>query len=56
LQAGAYPVLEGLTGADTVVVGNLAQLRSGLSVQSAMPLQSPFTGMRLPAASRPQTR
>lgn len=56
LQAGAYPVLEGLSGADTVVVGNLAQLRSGLSVQSATPLQSPFAGMRLPAASRPQAR
>ena len=35
LQGGAYPVLEGLTAADTVVVGNLAQLRSGLSVQPA---------------------
>jgi RND family efflux transporter MFP subunit len=56
LQNGAFPVKEGLTAADTVVVGNLAQLRSGLSVQSATPLQSPFAGMRLPAASRPQAR
>jgi hypothetical protein len=56
LQAGAYPVLEGISGADTVVVGNLAQLRSGLSVQSATPLQSPFAGMRLPAPSRTQAR
>ena len=33
LQDGAYPVLDGLTASDTVVVGNLAQLRSGLSVK-----------------------
>jgi multidrug efflux pump subunit AcrA (membrane-fusion protein) len=56
LQNGAYPVLEGLSAADTVVVGNLAQLRSGLSVQSATALQSPFAGMRLPAPSRTQAR
>jgi membrane fusion protein, multidrug efflux system len=56
LQGGAYPVLEGLTAADTVVVGNLAQLRSGLSVQSATAVQSPFTGMRLPASGGTQAR
>jgi autotransporter-associated beta strand protein len=56
LQDGAYPVLEGLTAADTVVVGNLAQLRSGLSVQSVTALQSPFAGMRIPPASRTQAR
>jgi hypothetical protein len=49
-------VLEGLTAADTVVVGNLAQLRSGLSVQSATAVQSPFTGMRLPASGGTQAR
>ncbi len=38
LQNGAYPVLEGISAADTVVVGNLAQLRSGLSVQPASAL------------------
>lgn len=56
LQNGAYPVLEGLTAADTVVVGNLAQLRSGLSVQSATAGQSPFAGLRLPPPGRPQAR
>ncbi len=40
LQNGAYPVLAGISAADTVVVGNLAQLRSGLSVQPAMGLAS----------------
>ena len=33
LQGGAYPVLSGLRPQDSVVLGNLAQLRSGLSVQ-----------------------
>jgi RND family efflux transporter MFP subunit len=56
LQEGAYPVLAGLSTADTVVVGNLAQLRSGLSVQSVTAQQSPFAGMRLPAPSRTQAR
>ena len=56
LQGGAYPVLEGLSAADTVVVGNLAQLRSGLSVQSATAVQSPFAGMRLPASGGTQAR
>jgi len=56
LQDGAYPVLEGLSAADTVVLGNLAQLRSGLAVQSATALQSPFAGMRLPAPNRTQAR
>jgi membrane fusion protein (multidrug efflux system) len=56
LQDGAYPVLEGLSAADTVVLGNLAQLRSGLSVQSATAQQSPFAGMRMPATSRTQAR
>lgn len=50
LQNGAYPVLAGLTAADTVVVGNLAQLRSGLAVQSITAQNSPFAGMRIPAA------
>ena len=35
LQGGAYPVLEGLRPQDSVVLGRLAQLRSGLSVQPA---------------------
>lgn len=56
LQDGVYPVLEGLSATDSVILGNLAQLRSGLAVQSATPLQSPFAGMRLPAPSRPQAR
>ena len=45
LQNGAYPVKEGLTAADTVVVGNLAQLRSGLSVQPATAMLQPAAGM-----------
>jgi RND family efflux transporter MFP subunit len=45
LQGGAYPVLGGLTVADTVVVGNLAQLRSGLSVQPATAMLQPAGGM-----------
>ena len=45
LQNGAYPVKEGLTSADTVVVGNLAQLRSGLSVQPATAMLQPGPGM-----------
>ena len=45
LQNGAYPVKEGLSAADTVVVGNLAQLRSGLSVQPATAMLQPAAGM-----------
>ena len=45
LQNGAYPVMEGLSAADTVVVGNLAQLRSGLSVQPATAMLQPAAGM-----------
>ena len=37
LQDGAYPVRAGLSPADRVVVGNLAQLRSGLTIQPAPP-------------------
>lgn len=33
LQRGSFPVQAGLAPADTVIVGNLAQLRSGLTVQ-----------------------
>ena len=33
LQNGAYPVLDGITAADTVVVGNLAQLRAVVEVK-----------------------
>jgi hypothetical protein len=51
LQNGAFPVKEGLTAADTVVVGNLAQLRSGLSVQPAAAMLQPAAGMRAPAAA-----
>jgi len=40
MQAGAYPVLQGITAADQVVLGNLAQLRSGLSVQPVNPAQA----------------
>ena len=39
MQAGAYPVLQGITAADQLVLGNLAQLRSGLSVQPVNPAQ-----------------
>ena len=39
--SSAYPVLAGISAADTVVVGNLAQLRSGLSVQPSMGLGMP---------------
>ena len=35
LQGGAYPVLGGLRPQDSLVLGRLAQLRSGLSVQPA---------------------
>jgi len=35
MQNGGFPVLQGITAADTVVVGNLAQLRSGISIQPA---------------------
>ncbi|MFZ0408755.1 MAG: efflux RND transporter periplasmic adaptor subunit [Cyanobium sp.] len=45
LQNGVFPVKEGLTAADTVVVGNLAQLRSGLSVQPATSMLQPAAGM-----------
>jgi len=51
LQNGAYPVKEGFTAADTVVVGNLAQLRSGLSVQPATAMLQPAAGMPAPAAA-----
>jgi len=51
LQNGAYPVKEGLTAADTVVVGNLAQLRSGLSVQPATAMLQPGPGMPPPAGA-----
>lgn len=50
LQGGAYPVREGLSPADTVVVGNLAQLRSGLSVQPATAMLQPGGPMAAPAA------
>ena len=63
LQAGAYPVLEGLTVADTVVVGNLAQLRSGLSVQPATAMLQPAGGMavapsptKAPSTKAPSTK
>jgi hypothetical protein len=49
LQNGAYPVRAGITAADTVVVGNLAQLRSGLSVQPATAMLQP-AAMGMPAA------
>ena len=39
MQAGAYPVLQGITADDQVVLGNLAQLRSGISVQPVNPDQ-----------------
>ena len=39
MQDGAYPVLQGITAADQVVLGNLAQLRSGISVQPVNPDQ-----------------
>jgi membrane fusion protein (multidrug efflux system) len=38
MQNGGFPVLQGLTAADTLVVGNLAQLRSGISIQPATPM------------------
>ncbi len=56
LQNGAYPVLDGLGASDTVVVGNLAQLRSGLSVQSVSASASPLAGMALPSADRTRAR
>jgi RND family efflux transporter MFP subunit len=49
LQNGAYPVKAGLSPADTVVVGNLAQLRSGLSVQPATAMLQPGPGMAAPS-------
>jgi membrane fusion protein (multidrug efflux system) len=52
LQDGAYPVLDGLTASDTVVVGNLAQLRSGLSVLPA----TAGGGTAWPATDRSQGR
>jgi RND family efflux transporter MFP subunit len=51
LQNGAYPVLAGISAADTVVVGNLAQLRSGLSVQSAMGLAASGGSMAGPGGA-----
>jgi membrane fusion protein, multidrug efflux system len=56
LQDGAYPILAGISAGDAVVVGNLAQLRSGLSVQSAAPMAHSPNGMASPAAGRTQTR
>jgi RND family efflux transporter MFP subunit len=50
LQNGAYPVLEGITAADSVVVGNLAQLRSGLSLQPSLAMLPPGGGA-MPSAS-----
>ncbi|MFN7900059.1 MAG: efflux RND transporter periplasmic adaptor subunit [Synechococcaceae cyanobacterium] len=44
LQGGAYPVLGGLRPQDAVVLGRLAQLRSGLAVQ-------PGAGMAPPAST-----
>lgn len=38
LQGRAFPVLAGVAPADTLIVGNLAQLRSGLSVQPGRPV------------------
>jgi RND family efflux transporter MFP subunit len=35
LQAGAFPVKQGLSAGDSLILGNLAQLRSGLSVRQA---------------------
>jgi multidrug efflux pump subunit AcrA (membrane-fusion protein) len=51
LQNGAYPVLAGISAADTVVVGNLAQLRSGLTVQPAMGLATPGGSMAAPGGA-----
>ena len=45
LQDGAYPVRAGLSRADRVVVGNLAQLRSGLTIQPAPPGAAAAAGM-----------
>ena len=45
LQGGAYPVLSGLRPQDSVVLGNLAQLRSGLSVQPSMGMAATGAGM-----------
>ena len=56
LENGAYPVLAGISPADTVVLGNLAQLRSGLSVQPATAMLQPAGGPGMPmggAAPRP---
>ncbi len=53
LENGAYPVLGGITPADTVLVGNLAQLRSGLSVQPATAMLQPAAGMGQPPAGTP---
>jgi hypothetical protein len=52
LQNGAYPVLAGISAADTVVVGNLAQLRSGLTVQPAMGLAGTGGSMAAPGGAR----
>jgi hypothetical protein len=43
--------LAGISAADTVVVGNLAQLRSGLSVQSAMGLAASGGSMAGPGGA-----
>lgn len=53
LQNGAYPILGGITASDTLVVGNLAQLRSGLSVQPATAMLQPRAGVGMPAARTP---
>ena len=50
LQGDAYPVLQGVSASDTLIVGNLAQLRSGLSVQPRTPRLQPGAPMAAPAA------
>jgi membrane fusion protein (multidrug efflux system) len=52
LQGGAYPVLAGISPADSVVVGNLAQLRSGLSLQPASGMAPAAAAMAGGAQSR----
>ncbi len=37
LQSGVYPVTSGLQTSDAVILGNLAQLRSGLAVRASAP-------------------
>lgn len=52
LQNGLYPVRGGLSAADRVVVGNLAQLRSGLTVQPTLGMGSAGAGMASGAQGR----